>query len=221
MNTTSTGKQSPLHSWHMSRCDSWCQLGETPLPWQFAAAEEEQSAARDLALCDLSGLPLLEAKGPGAANWLVARDLPVPGAIYEGTSTSDGGWITRTGSAEFLLRGAPGSDLSERVGSDPASDVLITSRQDALFLVAGSRIGELMAQTCGLDYASLAPERTHLSRVAGVSCGMLRDQLNGLPVCWLWLDPSYAFYLWEQLIQITTDLDGKTVGVSCFYPDIA
>jgi hypothetical protein len=99
--------------------------------------------------------------------------------------------------------------------------VLITDRQDAIFVVAGNRIGKLMAQTCGLDYGSLPAHQTHLSRVAGVSCGMVKDQLNGTPVCWLWLDPSYALYLWEQLVQITTDLDGKIVGVSCFYPDIA
>ena len=91
MNTTSTGKQSPLHHWHASHCDNWCQLGETPLPRQFAAAEEEQSAARDLALCDLSGLPLLEVKGPAAAAWLTTRNLPVPAAIYEGQSTGEGG----------------------------------------------------------------------------------------------------------------------------------
>ncbi len=219
MNTT-TEKRSPLHSWHEAHCADWCLLGETPLPRQFTDPDEERLAAGQLALCDLSGLPLLEAKGPGAANWLVARDLPVPTAIYEGTSTSEGGWITRTGSEEFLLRGAPGSELSELAGSDPAGDVLITSRQDAIFLVAGSRIGELMAQTCGLDYASLPPERTHLSRVAGVSCGLVKDQLRGMPVCWLWLDSSYALYLWEQLAQIIGDLEGKIVGLACFFPEI-
>ena len=221
MNTTSTEKRSPLHSWHASHCDNWCQLGETPLPRQFAAAEEEQSAAGELALCDLSGLPLLEVKGPGAAEWLTTRNLPVPAAIYEGKSTGEGGWITRTGSEEFLLRSAASSSQPGLSGSDPAGTVLITDRQDATFVVAGHRIGELMAQTCGLDYASLPAHQTHLSRVAGVSCGMIKDQLNGIPVCWLWLDPSYALYLWEQLVQITTDLDGKTVGVSCFYPDVA
>ena len=219
MNTI-TEKRSPLHRWHEAHCADWCLLGETPLPRQFTDPDEERLTAGQLALCDLSGLPLLEAKGPGAANWLVARDLPVPAAIYEGTSTGEEGWITRTGSEEFLLRGAPGSELSELAGSTPAGEVLITRRQDAIFLVAGSRIGELMAQTCGLDYDSLPHERTHLSRVAGVSCGLVKDQLRGMPVCWLWLDSSYALYLWEQLAQIIGDLEGKIVGVSCFYPEI-
>ena len=221
MNTTSTEKRSPLHSWHASHCDNWCQLGETPLPRQFATAEEEQSAAGELALCDLSGLPLLEVKGPGAAAWLSARNLPVPAEIYEGAPDSEGGWTTRTGSEEFLLRSAASSSQPGLPESDSSGTVLVTDKQDAIFVVAGHRIGELMAQACGLDYASLPAHQTHLSRVAGVSCGMIKDQLNGIPVCWLWLDPSYALYLWEQLVQITTDLDGKIVGVSCFYPDIA
>lgn len=219
MNTI-TEKRSPLHRWHEAHCANWCLLGETPLPRQFTDPDEERLAAGQLALCDLSGLPLLEAKGPGAAAWLAARNFSVPGAIYEGTSTGEEGWITRTGSEEFLLRGAPGSELSELTGSEPAGEVLITRRQDAIFLVAGSRIGELMAQTCGLDYDSLPHERTHLSRVAGVSCGLVKDQLRGMPVCWLWLDSSYALYLWEQLAQIIGDLEGKIVGVSCFYPEI-
>ena len=219
MNTT-TEKRSPLHRWHEEHCDDWCLLGETPLPRHFTSPEEEKPAAEQLALCDLSGLPLLEVKGPDASGWLRGRDLPVPAAIYEGTSTSEWGWITRTGREEFLLRGAVGSRHSELAGSDPAGDLLITSRQDAIFVVAGSRSGELMAQTCGLDYASLASRQTLFSRVAGVSCGMTKDQLNDIPVCWLWLDPSHALYLWEQLAQIIGDLDGKVVGVSCFYPEV-
>lgn len=223
MNTT-TGKRSPLHSWHETHCDSWCQLGDTLLPHHFAAPVEERAAITQLALCDMSGLALLEVKGPAAVGWLEARDLPVPRAIYEGELTGQNDWITRCGNDEFLLRGAPGNRLSQLAADIPRSgarhDLLITTRQDAVFLLAGRRSGELLAQTCALDHAVLTPGRTVFTRVAAVSCGLLKDQLDDNPVCWLWLDPGHALYLWQQLVQILRDLDGRVVGVCCFYPAV-
>lgn len=223
MNMTTT-ERSPLYSWHASRCDDWCQLGDALLPRQFASADEECSAIEQLALCDLSGLPLFEFKGPGAADWLVSRDLPVPAEIYQGQATPGNGWMTRTGSEEFLLRGAVGSRRSELAGDLPGNgyqqDFLMTSRHDAVLLLAGCRSAELMAQTCALDYAAFTLEKTVFTRVAGVSCGLVKDQVNDDPVCWLWIDPSQALYLWQELVQIIQDLSGSIVGVAAIYPEV-
>jgi sarcosine oxidase subunit gamma len=191
-------KRSPIQSWHESQ-----------------GADTEQAACSQLTLRDMSGVPMLEVKGPGAAGWLQARDLPVPARIYAGDVIGENGWITRTGREEYLLRGAVGSqlpDLAEDVAHGVyRHGVLISSRQDALFLLTGQRIGELMAQSCGLDYAAITPRQTVLSRIAAVSCGLLKDQMEDNPVCWLWLDPSHGLYLWEQLVQIIQELDGVVV----------
>lgn len=194
-----SGKRSPIQSWHESQ-----------------GADTEQAVCSQLTLRDMSGVPMLEVKGPGAADWLQAQDLPVPARIYAGDVIGENGWITRTGREEYLLRGAVGSQLSD-LAEDVADGVyrhgvLISSRQDALFLLTGQRIGELMAQSCGLDYAAITPRQTVLSRVAAVSCGLLKDQMEDNPVCWLWLDPSHGLYLWEQLVQIIQELDGAVVN---------
>jgi hypothetical protein len=193
-----SGKRSPIQGWHESQ-----------------DADTGQAACSQLMLRDMSGVPMLEVKGPGAADWLQARDLPVPARIYAGDVIGENGWITRTGREEYLLRGAVGSQLSD-LAEDVADGgyrhgVLISSRQDALFLLTGQRIGELMAQSCGLDYAAITPRQTVLSRVAAVSCGLLKDQMEDNPVCWLWLDPSHGLYLWEQLVQIIQELDGVVI----------
>ena len=222
--STTTIKRSPLHSWHESHCDNWCQWGGTSLPRHFTSSAEERAAISELALCDLSGLPLFEFKGPGAADWLSARGLPVPGEISQGASTPDNGWLTRTGNDEFLLRGPIDSSHVE-MGADfhingYQQDLLITSRQDAGLLLAGRRVRELMGQTCGLDYQALMPRETVFTRVAAVSCGLIKDQLGDNPVCWLWVDASQALYLWQELVQIIEDLAGRVVGAGCFHTEV-
>ena len=42
--STTTIKRSPLHSWHESHCDNWCQLGGTSLPRHFTSSAEERAA---------------------------------------------------------------------------------------------------------------------------------------------------------------------------------
>ena len=214
-------KRSPLHSWHASRCNHWCQVGEVSLPHHFADLQVERNAVSELALCDLSGVPWCEFKGPGAASWLASRNLPVPEKLYQGEETATHSWITRTGSDEFLLRGVLGSTFSE-LTEEPIEEgyqheVLIRGRHDSLFLLTGHRTGELLAQTCGLDYQSLRPAQTVFTRVAGVNCGLITDQQEDGPRCWLWLDPSQAFYLWRELVAIIEDLSGSVVGIACFY----
>ena len=215
-----TLQHSPLQSWHASRCENWCQLGKTSLPRYFVSPEQERVAAADLALCDLSGLPLIEFKGPGAADWLSANGLSVPAEIYQGNSTTSDGWLTRTGSDEFLLRGSTDNRSTGLPLNLPDNryqqDLLITTRQDALLLLTGQRINQLMGQTCGLDYDQLPSRETVFTRVAAVSCGLLKDQLADYPVCWLWIDPSQALYLWHELVQIIEDLAGHVVGAGCF-----
>lgn len=219
MDTTAV-KHSPLQSWHASRCENWRQLGKTSVPRYFTSPDQERAASLDLAICDLSGLPFLKFKGPGAANWLSANSLPVPAEIYQGNSTACNGWLTRTGSDEFLLRGSTDQQqpaLSEELTTGIyQQELLITERQDALLLLTGQRINQLLGQTCGLDYDQLASRETVFTRVAAVNCGLLKEQLADYPVCWLWIDPSQALYLWHELVQIIEDLAGQVVGAGCF-----
>lgn len=217
---TMTLQHSPLHSWHTSRCENWCQLGNTSLPRHFVSSDQERAAGADLALCDLSGLPFIEFKGPGAADWLAANGFSVPAEIYQGNSTTSDGWLTRTGSDEFLLRGSTDNQPLglpvDLVTGIYQQDLLITKKQDALLLLTGQRINQLMGQTCGLDYDQLASRETVFTRVAAANCGLLKEQLADYPVCWLWIDPSQALYLWHELVQIIEDLAGQVVGAGCF-----
>jgi hypothetical protein len=217
-------QRSPLQAWHQARCDDWCQLGDTSLPRHFTESASEMAAAAELALCDLSGSPLVEIKGPSASLWLTTHDLPIPQKIYDVTRLDERAWILRTGGDEFLLRGLPGATIAELTPHLPPAGfhdrILTTHRQDALLLLSGSRLAELISQTCALDFNQLETDRVYLSRVATVNCGLMKDRLGTCPVCWLWVDPSYSLDLWSQLVQIVDELGGQVIGAGCFYPEL-
>lgn len=223
MTHTVSLQRSPLHAWHQARCDNWYLLGDTSLPRHFTDPELELAASADLAACDLSGSPLVELKGAGAAAWLAGHRWPVPATIYEVAEIANRAWILRTGRDEFIVRGVPGTTMAQLADDLPPAgfhDSILTShRQDALVLLAGSRIVELMSQTCGLDFDRLETQHIFLTRVATASCGLMKDQRADCPACWLWIDPSYSLGWWVQLAQIVDDLGGQVVGAGCFYPE--
>ena len=53
-----------------------------------------------------------------------------------------------------------------------------------------------------------------MTRVALVSCAIFPTAIAGAPAFRIWFIPSYAVYLWRNLLQIVRDLGGDAVGVS-------
>jgi sarcosine oxidase, subunit gamma len=162
-------------------------------------------------LSDISGLKKLGLKGPGVAAWLASHGIDLPADIFGATRTSDGGWTVRLGTAEFMLEGGTNSDqiphLEATLESLPPG-VYRVPHEEATFQLAGSGAGLVFAQTCGIDFRKAVPGLVIYSRVAGVSCGILptADE-HGLSYR-IWLDPSYADYLWETLAGIVRELGG-------------
>jgi len=131
--------------------------------------------------------------------------------------------IVRFGTNEFFLQdgigGSTVSSLSEQMDSR-AGQVFRVEHQEATFLLTGSRSWEVLAQTCGINFDEAAPRTVIFTRVAGVSCGVFPDALRDVSTYRIWVDPSYAIYLWETLVDICESLDGSVVGAGCVYPDL-
>jgi sarcosine oxidase, subunit gamma len=162
-------------------------------------------------LSDISGLKKLGLKGPGVAAWLASRRIDLPADIFRATRTSDGGWTVRLGTAEFMLEASSSDDQMSHLEASLESlplGVYRVPHEEATFLLAGGRTGLVFAQTCGIDFRKAVPGLVIYSRVAGVSCGILptADE-HGLSYR-IWLDPSYADYLWETLAGVVRELDG-------------
>ena len=192
---------------------------------EFAVSLREEPAGDEpvpVALCDLSGLEKLGVKGSGAAEWLSNADTKVPADIYESTPLTGGGLIVRLGTDEFLLEDEIGAtivgQLSDRLGSG-TQQVFRVEHQEATFLVAGARALDVMSQTCGLDLRDPVAGRVVLTRIAGVSAILLPQSIREETGFRLWVDPSYAHYLWHQLATIAESLGGRVVGAGRFFPE--
>lgn len=131
--------------------------------------------------------------------------------------------IVRLASDEFLLEGGPAGHvlpaLAKRLDSHRGR-VFPVERQEAIFLLVGSRSLEVLAQTCGIDFGRASRQHLVLTRIAGVSCGVLPETVTGARVWRLWVDASYAVYLWETLLEVCESLDGGTIGAGCLFPEL-
>jgi len=203
----------------------WGHAGRTPLALHFGDPDAETIAARTLGLCDLSALPKLGVKGKKAAAWLKERGIEVPEDIYEVRSRGVDGIIARIGGNEFLLEdglkgesdrtGGGVRELSEQLGSAEGGvrgGVYRVERQEATFLLSGVRALEPLAQVCGVDFSEVVAGRLIYTRFAVVSVAVIFAPIDGLPVYRIWVDSTYAEYLWENLSQISAELGGRVVG---------
>jgi len=197
----------------------WRQIQGMPAAWSFQSLEAEKSNMADLALCDCSCLPRTSLKGPAAVAWLEGLGIAVPPKLYEHSNWNGEGLIIRVDKQEVFLE-----DDLERQGVKQImehhlaapSGVYRVERQDASFLLSGARAGEVLLETCGYDFR---PSGNHLvmTRVAGVSCAVLRLEKSKVPLFRFWLDCSYGAYLWEALHEIVHDHGGDVVGMGCLY----
>jgi sarcosine oxidase subunit gamma len=93
-------------------------------------------------------------------------------------------------------------------------------RQDASLVIAGLRAGELLRHVCGYDFITDPHDKLVFTQVAGVSCSLLRRELNGIPCLRLWTDGTYGLYIWRTLLEVAAELGGGAVGTALFFPEI-
>jgi sarcosine oxidase subunit gamma len=168
-------------------------------------------SAATLEFIDLGAPPKLGLKGPAANAWMTSQGVDVPADVFAANCTDDGGWIVRLGATEFMVESGRDETLVERLAaalSNSPAGVYRVPREDATFLLAGPKSRSVLSQTCGIDFRSVPPQRLIYTRVAGVSCAILPE----VGVFRIWVDPSYAAYLWETLAMIVEELGGHTKG---------
>jgi len=215
-------KRSPIHHLLEAHQPEWNQNTDVPIAIQIQSNDAERKMMQTLGLCDLSGLHKLGVKGSKAENWLAGQGMEIPASIYESRKLSDGGYIVRLATDEFLLESGPRNEVVPALETELKSnggDCLRVERQDATFLLVGSRSIEVLLQTCGINFEEAASRHLIFTRVAGVSCGILPDFMEEIPTYRFWFDNSYAVYLWETLAEICHDLGGNIVGAGSVFPE--
>ncbi len=91
-------------------------------------------------------------------------------------------------------------------------------RQDAALIVGGSRLDELLRQTCNVNFRPLDPASRPvvLTSMVGVGVTVIPEVRNGLPAARIWCDGTYGHYLWETLLGIAVELGGGAVAPHSF-----
>ena len=215
-------RQSPIYDALEARGAEWRQVGGVPLAVRLRDEPAERAAAQSLVICDLSGLQKFGVKGKGAENWLSSEGVEVPAALFESCPLSGGGVTVRFGTDEFFLEDGVGNRsvaaLAERLDSH-SRQVFRVEHQEATLLLVGPRALEVLAQTCGINFRETPPRQAVFTRVAGVSCAVLPEFVGDIPAYRVWVDPSFALYLWNALVEICENLNGSVVGVGYLFPE--
>jgi len=214
MNWSSSLRRSPVHDSLEELNPVWTQIHDMKIPLRFNNAASESQLKTELSLCDLSCLPKMGVKGPEALAWLAQARIPVPENVYGCCSLGDGGLVIRTERHEvFLEDGRDSHNVSELEHGlrSSSSGVYLVRRQDASFLLTGSRCNSVLRETCGVDFSE-PPDGIVMTRVAGVSCMVLPLQAEETPAFRFWLDPSYGSYFWEALLSVVQQAGGTAAG---------
>jgi sarcosine oxidase subunit gamma len=183
-------------------------------------------AQPDPAIADVSALLRCGLKGPGAAEWLAAHDMPVPERANSWVPTQRGGLVARLGRSEFLIESAwndtQALDLAHALRT-PAAGVYPVPRQDCALLLRGGRMRELWLQTCNVNINDIpAPNReVTLTSMVGVSVTILEQPLGKDSCHRIWCDGTFGAYLWETLLEVAGDLGGGAAGFAEVFPDAA
>jgi sarcosine oxidase, subunit gamma len=199
----------------------WGDVRGMAVPLQLGEPAREAELAKVLALADASFLPRLVVKGPQAASFLEARGVTIPPDLLGVGPLESGGLIARTGSSEFFLEDGVAGNVVDRVQTSLGSGqkgVYRVLRQDAALILSGALSGELFRHVCSYDFIGEPHSRLVFTQVAGLSCSVLRQELNEIPVFRLWTDGTYGIYIWRTLLEIAAELGGGAVGTAVFFP---
>jgi len=152
---------------------------------------------------NVSRTPRAGVKGPGAAAWLAALDMPVPRAPNSWLPLP-GGLIARLGLAEFIVEGPESAKLAAPL----AHGVYPVLRQDTALMLKGARLNDLLLETCSVDFRALdlAARPVVLTSMAGVGVTVIPGEEGGMPCCRIWCDGTYGEWFFETLAGVAGEL---------------
>ncbi len=209
-------RRSPLHALLNQHPARWGELQGMAVALDLGDPEAERTAIEHLALADWTAPRRLAVKGPRAVAFLSEQGLAVPEDILHWYELAAGGLVGRTGAAEVFLESGMNTNwfdgLEAALAARPQG-VYRVWREDACLLLLGSRAEDVLAQTSPLDWHAEG-NRLVFTRLAGVSCMVLHRPLFGRDCRQLWVDNTYAPYLWEKLLGIVCELGGRAVGLA-------
>jgi sarcosine oxidase, subunit gamma len=207
-------RANPLFDPQTALAPRWTSVESMPMVSAFGPNDREIS--RIVGIGDASARRRTGFKGPGTAAWLAQQLVPVPGQPNRWEPLPEGGLVARLGRTEFLIEDARGDPTCGRLEALPIPPAVYpVLRQDAELVLTGSRAGDLLLQTCSIDFAALdaGARPVVLTSMVGVGVTVLVEAHEAARRYRIWCDGTYAAYLWTTLVDVARDLGGGPVGL--------
>ncbi|MBM4437373.1 MAG: sarcosine oxidase [Actinobacteria bacterium] len=220
---TAFARRSPAYRQLLAAGARFGARGWSAVALDFGDVRAEVAHGRTLGLADLSPLPRLGFKGPGAFAWLRAQGLEfqdVPNRAWRQPDRALA--VTRSHSEILLLSDRHGrSDLCARLQAQAHAAMderaYVLPRFDGLlwFALVGSQASACLAKLCGVDlrphkFANLAVAQTFVAARPGV---VIRDDLGDTLAYHLLTDSPSTDYFWDCLIDAMAEFGGTPVGL--------
>ena len=193
----------------------------------FGDPDGEAAAARQLGLADLSPLPRVGFRGPGAREWLAAQGVNLPDDPNRARTQPDGAIaVTRSWTEVLVLGNIHGPDnLCARLDAMSAEAHLARAyplpRFDGLFwfALAGASAAVCLAKVCGVDLRESAfpPGSVAQTSVARLNAVIVRVDAGSIPLFNLLGDSASAEYAWTSLLDAMGELGGRPVGLCALH----
>jgi hypothetical protein len=178
------------------------------VPRRLVGEEEERARLARVAIVDASAVPRTLVKGKGSADVLARSGWSVPATFFEPVLCDQWSFVARTGTAEYWVEGGRGLFAHrEKTGGT----VVLYPRQEGSLLLRGPMVKSLLSEAASIPI-DLSSATLHLTMLMRVSCALLPRPGLAEAAVQVWVDPTYALYLGEELESLAKELGGGMVG---------
>lgn len=220
-------RKSPLHSIHETLQAQFEERAGWQVPSTYEPFDEEEAAVQQrIGVCDVSATGSLRVRGKQARSVLVATFdvvLATIGDVVVITSDSNRRTIASLTEDEFLILTRPSTYAELRA----VEQTITRQRKDDQFvtivdqtaglaglLIVGPRSRDLLSKLFPLSFRSDAfPNlRVAQSSLAKVHATIIRSDLGEMPAFEVYMDRSYAAYVWESVMDAGNEFGVVPVG---------
>lgn len=213
-------RMSSIHHQLQQLNANWQTINQMPSAIAIAHSSE---TITQLGIADLSCLMRFGIKGAHAATWLEQQEIPIPAKPNTWCSLDNGGLVARLGLSEFFIEDRLDTAIAPKLAQNcqnPPAKVYPVLRQDLAIALCGSKVNDLLLQTCNINFQSLNLNENPviLTSMIGVSVTVIPREVSGLPFYRIWCDYTFGNYFWRTLLEIIHELGGNAIGIHDLSP---
>ena len=198
---------------------------ESAIAASFSA--DDSSAQSRCALTDMTPVVRGGFRGKASADHLQALGLPIPEKPNQALTTDKGETVLRLSNTEYWLLGFL-ADFGQTVAdvrsqAMPAADCypLFCNDSHAWLTLSGEHCAAVMAKLCGVDMrAEVFPSGSIAqTSVARINAIVVSHSVGGKAVFSLLFDTGYHAYMWDVLLDASSEFGGVAAGVTALMVD--